>query len=161
MQTPARPLHVAAASSAAATRCCPLQSRHTVHVGLASLQNYEVPPHFSVICLSPQTEEGCFHSSSSIAVVAIDFGCSLGAGPWARVFVCFSSGFSRSHKRFYPNLPAFPSQMGKTIVFIPWYFCSCPLRSGAEGSLPVQGMQAVAHGNPQPICKGPAFLGSN
>lgn len=54
----------------------------------------------------------------------------------------------------------FLSQKGNTIVCIPWWFYPCPLRSGAEGSLPVQSTQAVARGDPQPIRNAPAFLRS-
>lgn len=71
--------------------------------------------------------------SSTIAVAVTH----LGLQPWGRTsgFVCFSSSFSRSQKRSYPNLPTLLSQIGNKTGFISWSFCPYPLCFGTEWTL--------------------------
>lgn len=117
---------------------CPLQlhraapSAQLAHMYTWVYKPMNFPP-FTVICLSPQTREGCFHSSSTIAVAVTHLG--LQPGGRTSGFVCFSSSFSRLQRRFCPNLPALLSQMGNTTGFIPWCFCPYPLCFGTEGTL--------------------------
>lgn len=85
---------------------------------------------FAVICLSPQTKEGCFHSAVAVTHLGLQSGWGRTSG-----FNCFSSSFRRSQKRFYPNLPALLSQMGNTTGFIPWSLCPYPLCFGTEWML--------------------------
>lgn len=117
------PLQLQRAAALCRTSTC-------MHVGLEGLQNYDIFPAFCVTCLSPQTEEGCFLGNSSVAVAAK----TLGAAGGRTLSQRFCPLFQLFHKRFYPNLPAFLSQMCNTIGFIPFISLSSVLWSGRESA---------------------------
>lgn len=130
MQTPAWLLD-AAASSATATSCCPLQNQHMHACRFGRFAKlWHFPRFYCVTCLSPQTKEGCFLSNSSVAVAAK----TLGAAGGRTLSQRFCLLFQLFHKRFYSNLPAFLSQMCNTIGFIPFISLSSVLWSGRESA---------------------------